>query len=38
MIGDIKDLLQSWDAKAQAGQVYGIAAELYPYCRSITGD
>jgi aminopeptidase-like protein len=34
----LSDLIQSLDADAVGREIYALAAEMYPYCRSITGD
>jgi aminopeptidase-like protein len=32
------DVLQAWEATREGDELYAVVAELYPICRSITGD
>ncbi len=36
--GSVAELIESLDLNVVGGQMYELAAELYPICRSITGD
>jgi aminopeptidase-like protein len=35
---NLNELIQTVDPKAVGAEMYALSAEMYPFCRSITGD